>query len=462
MSTPILPFAVWASGTNQNSIPANDNSLRNQILNGLVISDSTDAQPGSPSDGDIYIMTGAATGTQWATFDEFDLAIYNGGTWYAFAPSDGVVINLAGALMAWDGAAYTSVGGGGGGGMTNPMTTAGDIIYGGSSGTPTRLAAGSDGQVLTLASGSPAWAASSPTNWTTAVNTSAPNATIPTVSFTVSNAAANVDAAIISKGTGATLARVADNSTPGGNKRGQYATDFQKNISANTQVASGNYSAIVGGQGNTASGTHSFSMGQSCAVSGNHSAAFGASCTVSGNKAYVFGDMHVADGAFCMIYAGRSGTSRSIEGVSVQSDCAGATVGTKQRMTLVLGSNTVDATQTTLSTDSNSVSTAKQLTLPNNGDYLVTGAVIARQNTTGDSKSWTFVAHIKRGANAAATAMVAPCTPSVIASAAGASAWALDVDADTTNGCLRIRGTGEAAKSLKWVCSILDCAQVVG
>ena len=60
MSDPILPFSVWQSGTNQNSIPANDNALRSQILNGLVISDSTDAQPGSPSAGDIYIMTGSA------------------------------------------------------------------------------------------------------------------------------------------------------------------------------------------------------------------------------------------------------------------------------------------------------------------------------------------------------------------------------------------------------------------
>lgn len=116
MSTPILPFAVWMSGTNQNSLPANDNSLRNQILNGNVISDSTDAQPGSPADGDIYIITGSATGTQWATFDEFDLAIFSGGTWYAFAPVEGVVVNLAGSLVAWDGAAYASIGGGGGGG----------------------------------------------------------------------------------------------------------------------------------------------------------------------------------------------------------------------------------------------------------------------------------------------------------------------------------------------------------
>ena len=37
------------------------------------------------------------------------------------------------------------------------MTTAGDIIYGGTSGAPTRLAKGTDGKVLTLVSGIPSW-----------------------------------------------------------------------------------------------------------------------------------------------------------------------------------------------------------------------------------------------------------------------------------------------------------------
>lgn len=45
------------------------------------------------------------------------------------------------------------------GGLTNPMTTAGDLIVGGSSGTPARLGVGSSGQVLTVVSGAPAWAA---------------------------------------------------------------------------------------------------------------------------------------------------------------------------------------------------------------------------------------------------------------------------------------------------------------
>ena len=44
--------------------------------------------------------------------------------------------------------------------MTNPMTTGGDVIYGGASGTPTRLANGSSGQVLTSAgsTSAPTWA----------------------------------------------------------------------------------------------------------------------------------------------------------------------------------------------------------------------------------------------------------------------------------------------------------------
>lgn len=41
--------------------------------------------------------------------------------------------------------------------MSNPMTTAGDIIYGGANGVATRLAKGDDGQILELESGLPAW-----------------------------------------------------------------------------------------------------------------------------------------------------------------------------------------------------------------------------------------------------------------------------------------------------------------
>jgi hypothetical protein len=54
----------------------------------------------------------------------------------------------------------TAASNGTGGGMSNPMTTQGDIIVGGASGTPQRLAAGTAGQVLTAhgAGSLPTWA----------------------------------------------------------------------------------------------------------------------------------------------------------------------------------------------------------------------------------------------------------------------------------------------------------------
>ena len=65
----------------------------------------------------------------------------------------------------------------------SPMTSAGDIIYGAISGTGTRLAKGTDGQVLTLASGVPSWA--SPTGVTTmAAIGSTPNANGASISGT--------------------------------------------------------------------------------------------------------------------------------------------------------------------------------------------------------------------------------------------------------------------------------------
>jgi hypothetical protein len=128
MSTPILPFAVWASGTNQNSIPANDNSLRSEILNGLVISASTTAQPDSPATGDIYIIPTAATGAVWSTLTVGDLVIYSAGTWYAFAPVEGIVVNVAGTLKRWNGTAYVDAAAAGAGrSASSALATSGSV-----------------------------------------------------------------------------------------------------------------------------------------------------------------------------------------------------------------------------------------------------------------------------------------------------------------------------------------------
>jgi len=74
-------------------------------------------------------------------------------------------------------------------GFANPMTTAGDLIYGGASGTPTRLPLGTTGQVLSVSGGTTGWSTiSAGTNMTisTGVGTVTVATQIQTLSFTAS------------------------------------------------------------------------------------------------------------------------------------------------------------------------------------------------------------------------------------------------------------------------------------
>lgn len=83
------------------------------------------------------------------------------------------------------------------------------------------------------------------------------NNTIPTFGLSARSLSANVDFAIIPKGSGALLAQIPDSSSVGGNKRGLYATDWQRFRAVASQVASSAYATIGGGSSNTASGEYS-------------------------------------------------------------------------------------------------------------------------------------------------------------------------------------------------------------
>ena len=80
--------------------------------------------------------------------------------------------------------------------------------------------------------------------------------------------------------------------------------------------------------------------------------------------------------------------------------------------------------------------------------------VIAGVTGAGDSARWTIHGAIKRGANAASTAMVG--TPTVVMSHfdAGAATWVVAVTANTTLGCITVTVTGAAATTIRWVAKI--------
>lgn len=93
-------------------------------------------------------------------------------------------------------------------------------------------------------------------DWTTAFN----SGTQATSSWTATNAAANVNAAIIPKGTGALIAQIPDGTFVGGNARGINAVDFQRirpSFAGGGRVATGERSFIGNGNGNFVSGTNS-------------------------------------------------------------------------------------------------------------------------------------------------------------------------------------------------------------
>jgi hypothetical protein len=154
---------------------------------------------------------------------------------------------------------------------------------------------------------------------------------------------------------------------------------------------------------------------------------------------------------------GYFGTTRNIAGYHVFPACdrpIASAYGVSQAALLVLGRQTTDDTATVLRSDANAAGTTNQVILPNNSAYSFSGEVIAGVTGGGDTARWTINGAIKRGANAASTAMVGTATVTMTHNDAGAAAWVVAVTADTTNGGIAVTVTGAAATTIRWVCRI--------
>jgi hypothetical protein len=214
---------------------------------------------------------------------------------------------------------------------------------------------------------------------------------------------------------------------------------------SNNVVSSGN-GAILGGNSNSINSQQSFIGG-------------GVSNSTSGTNAVVLGgNNNVASGTGSGVFSGGYGTTRNITGMSVLPSSVNPVqtkAGASQSAVLVLGRQTTDATATRLT--SNNVlagDTTNQVILPNSSAYYVKGSVIATVTGGGNTKSWDFIATIKRGANAAATSIVGAVTLNVQAADAGAATWLVAITADTTNGGLAVTVTGQAATTIRWVAKL--------
>jgi hypothetical protein len=235
---------------------------------------------------------------------------------------------------------------------------------------------------------------------------------------------------------------------------------------ANRNVASGDWSVVGGGARNVASGIAAVISGggidSAYNISGNTaSGASSAICggrghTASGNEATVLGGAACTANGLASVVFGRTSTTRGITGNVVFSGSYSPISGTgsSQAGLLVLARQTTDATATALTCDGAAAGTTNQVILPNNSAYFFTGEVVSGVTGGGNTKGWTIEGVIKRGANAASTALVGTPTVTSMYADVGAATWAIAVTADTTNGGLRVTFTGQAATTIRTVCQI--------
>jgi hypothetical protein len=152
------------------------------------------------------------------------------------------------------------------------------------------------------------------TNWTEAFA----SGTQATSSFTALNAATNVNAALVPKGTGAIVANVPNGAASGGNARGQYAVDLQGIRTVNIDVASGDYSVISGGVNNRNSGfTASCVGGNLNNISGKSGVIGGQQNTLSDEFSVVFGFLNSTSIKYGGVLSGQSNSSSSQEGALI-------------------------------------------------------------------------------------------------------------------------------------------------
>lgn len=472
MSTPNLDLEQVPSNSLQPSIPIND-AL--QVLDAVVqlSVEAITATPPTTIAGDAgrrWIVAAGATGA-WSGHDS-EIALSTGANlWRFIVPQIGFAaynrddqinyqaVESSGA-MDWEPFA------GAGGGVESVVAGTGITVDNTDPQHPIVSTSGSGGL----------------TNWTETLSTSAPNATVPAATFDATNAAANVDAVLRPKGTGALTSRLANNAASGGNKRGTDAVDFQRQGTTAAKVASGQQSVISGGydneatgvrscvpggSGNSASGQNSFAAGlgaiasntQAVAFNGTASGPASVSCggTASGTSSLSGGDGTVASGNYS-VATGRSSSTRGIIGAHARASNSNNGAGGYQGCSYVLSVNTTNNTTTALTTNGAAAGSTNQIVMPTTSAYAFHGRFVARDTSSGDAAAWEVKGAVKRIAGT--LSLVGTPTVTALGADAGAAAWTLAVTTDATNGALRLNATGENSKTIRW-CGEVDTAEVV-
>jgi hypothetical protein len=261
----------------------------------------------------------------------------------------------------------------------------------------------------------------------------------------------------------------------------QNATAFTSSNASGLNSIAGAIALNTSGYG--ARHTHGVSFGYASKTGGNHAISLGYATNAGANYATCIGRSGSATSENASSLGGKSGLATGISSTTVGGESNKAYAdyavamgywtladkigqnafasgrfnddGDAQTSKFVLRSDTTDATPEALTTNNSTASTNNQIILGNNSAYSFSGTIIARQDATDGSNyaSWEIKGALLRDANAASTVLGNGIQNKLYATA-GASAWAIALTADTTNGGLKIEVTGAAATNIKWVAAV--------
>ncbi len=368
-------------------------------------------------------------------------------------------------------------------------TQKGDLIVdngaGSGSASDVRLGVGTNGQVLVANSTQ----ASGLAYTTITPNTAATSGDIAVFSGTSGTPLAVSDSKLLITSDG-----VIQSTPTGGNARGSKATDLQVTRSLATEVASGASSVIAGGQNNLASGTSSSITGGNGNTASNTNAAIcgglngvasgldsvvtgGSGNTASNSYAFVGGGSgNLASSIASVVCGGTSNVSSAAQAATLGGYNNSATggnsaiIGGSQANAYLLGQiahacgafatpgdcQTSDLIWHIITTDATANvelfldGTAARAIIPNNTLWSFTVDVTAR-NSAGLGFFVQTQGAIQNNSNS--VSLVAAVTQSVIADGTSGALTTANVvvDNDNTNKALRIRVTGIAAQTWRWL-----------
>ncbi len=224
-------------------------------------------------------------------------------------------------------------------------------------------------------SGTLSWVAAGLVNFTESLTTAAPySATDAAARLLATNATAtNIAVVLQPKGTGGLQAQLANNAASGGNKRGQYAVDWQLIRAASTQVASGDYATIAGGFGNRAMDLFSTISGGADNLANNQYATIGGgTANTAGYQAVVAGgEGNTASGSGATV----AGGSDNVSSANVSTVGGGVLNTANAGYSVVAGGNqnTASGSYATVSGGEFNVASSIRSTISGGGNNSVSG-----------------------------------------------------------------------------------------